>query len=127
MSPPLAMIRTPARWLAVAVMAAHGVILGVLCGHLWLVLFVVPSPMAFMARREMWPIEAPIYSISAILGAGIFIWLALGTINGHFGFNAPVLPGKRTSHVMTLGATYGAFAGAVLFTLASQTIALTLV
>jgi hypothetical protein len=121
------MLCTAARWLAVAAMAAYGLILGVLCGHLWLALFVVPSPMDFMERRNLWPIEAPTYTISALFGASILTWFAVGAMNGHFGFNAPWLAAKRVRHSLALGATYGACAGALLSTLLTQSFGLVLV
>jgi hypothetical protein len=119
------MLRAMLRPLGVAVMAGYGVVLGLLWGHLWLVFVAVPSPLAFLNRRNLWAIEAPIYVISATFGASTAAWFALGLVKGHFGFAASTSRDQRVRHA-ALGATYGAFAGAVLSTFAALSVGLVL-
>jgi hypothetical protein len=108
--------RGAAKAIALTIMAAYGWILGRLCGHLWFGLFVAPSPLVLLERGQPWSSAVPVYIASALLGAAALVWLGMGASNGHFGFKHVRAGRNRFHHAASLGATYGAGAGALLST-----------
>jgi hypothetical protein len=114
--------RGAAKVIALTIMAAYGWILGRLCGHLWFGLFVAPSPRVVLGPGQLWGSAVPIYIASELLGAAALVWLGVGASNGHFGFKHVRAGRSRFHHAASLGATYGAGAGALLSTVVTLTL-----
>lgn len=113
------MLKWAFRLAAFVAMAAYGACVSVFAGSHWFALFIVPSTRNFLGRRDMWASEEQFYVACAFVGAAAALWFAAGAVNGHFGFRRLPQGWAGTRRVASIGATYGAAAGALLMTLVS--------